>query len=228
MTFGGFTPFTLIDYPGHTAAMVYTIGCNFRCPYCHNPELVDETVEQTFSETEILSFLEKRRGLVEGLVITGGEPTMHDELLPFLEKVKALGFLVKLDTNGTNPDMVEAAIKSGVVDYFAMDIKAPLADYHKTTGRPTDTAALQRSIDLLMHGGVAYEFRTTVIKSLLSPSDLEQIAQEVKGAKAYYLQKFVPTTILNPQFKRKVTYTDNDFITFQKQAARYVEYCGIR
>ena len=228
MTFGGFTPFTLIDYPGKTAAMVYTIGCNFRCPYCHNPELVDETVTETFSEETILSFLEKRRGLVEGLVVTGGEPTMHDDLLPFLLKVKALGFLVKLDTNGTNPDMVEAAIASGAVDYFAMDIKAPLADYHKTTGRPSSAAALRRSIELLMHGGVAYEFRTTVIKSLLSPEDLAQIAQEIKGAKAYYLQKFVPTTILNPQFKRKVTYTDDDFTEFQKQAAHHVEYCGIR
>lgn len=229
MRFGGFTPFTLIDYPGKTAAMVYTIGCNFRCPYCHNPELVDETVEETFKEEFVISFLKSRRGMLDGLVITGGEPSMHGEkLLSFMKRVKEMGFCVKLDTNGTNPEFITKAISSGLCDYIAMDVKAPLATYHRVVGRPVNTGAIQASIGLLKNGSVEHEFRTTVIKALLSPEDLEEIAREISGAKRYYLQKFIPTNILNPQFKRKVSYTDEEFETFRERAARYVMYCGIR
>lgn len=228
MTFGGFTPFTLIDYPGKTACIVFTIGCNFRCPYCHNPELVDETVEETFSEEFVLSFLEKRRGILDGIVITGGEPTLHEDLLPFIAKVKRLGFLVKLDTNGTNPSLLRDALEKKLLDYVAMDVKAPLSSYHRTAGRPVNTDALKESIDILLNASVPYEFRTTVVKALLSPEDIEEIAREVSGAKRYYLQKFIPSNILNPQFKRKVAYTDEEFAQFQKTAQKYVAYCGIR
>lgn len=229
MIFGGFTPCTLIDYPGKTAAMVYTIGCNFRCPYCHNPELVNETVEETFSEEVVVSFLESRQGMLDGLVITGGEPTMHGEnLLLFMERVKKLGFLIKLDTNGTNPDFIVAATRRRLVDYIAMDIKAPLKTYHRVVGRPVDTDAIKQSIALIKNGPIEYEFRTTVIKALLSPEDLGEIAKEIEGAKRYYLQKFIPTNILNPQLKRKVSYTDNDFVEFQNTASKYVAYCSIR
>lgn len=229
MIFGGFTPCTLIDYPGKMAAMVYTIGCNFRCPYCHNPELVDETVEETFPEEIIISFLESRQGILDGLVITGGEPTMHgEELLLFMERVKKLGFLIKLDTNGTNPDFIVAATRRRLVDYIAMDIKAPLRTYHRVVGRPVDTDAIGQSIAFIKNGPIEYEFRTTVIKALLSPEDLGEIAKEIQGAKRYYLQKFIPTNILNPQFKRKVSYADNDFVEFQKTASHHVAYCGIR
>ncbi len=228
MTFGGFTPFTLIDYAGKTACIVFTVGCNFRCPYCHNPELVDETAEETFSEAFVLSFLEKRRGILDGLVITGGEPTMHGDLLPFIAKVKQLGFLVKLDTNGTNPSLLRDALEKKLVDYVAMDVKAPLSSYYKTVGRPVNTDALKESIDILLNASIPYEFRTTVVKALLSPEDLEEIVREISGAKRYYLQKFIPSNILNPQFKRKVTYTDEEFEQFQKTAQKYVAYCGIR
>ncbi|MEX2013910.1 MAG: anaerobic ribonucleoside-triphosphate reductase activating protein [Parcubacteria group bacterium] len=229
MIFGGFTPFSLIDYPGKTAGMVYTIGCNFRCAYCHNPELVDETVETTYPEAFVLSFLEGRQGMLDGLVITGGEPTMHGEkLLSFMKQVKDLGFLVKLDTNGTNPEFITTAIQDGLVDYIAMDVKAPLSTYHRTVSRPVNTGAIHASINLLRNSSIEYEFRTTVIKALLSPENLEKIASEISGAKRYFLQKFVPTNILNPQFKRKVSYTDDEFKAFQETAAKYVEYCGIR
>lgn len=229
MNFGGFTALTLIDYPGKTAAMVYTIGCNFRCPYCHNPELVDETIEKTFPEDFILGFLENRIGLLDGVVITGGEPTMHgDDLLSFMEKVKALGFSVKLDTNGTDPNFIRKAIQRNIVDYIAMDVKAPLASYHENVGRPVDTDAIKESITLLMQGAVPYEFRTTVVKALLSPHDVENIAKEIQGATQYYLQKFVPTKILNPQFKHKVSYTDEEFETLKERAGKYVAHCGIR
>lgn len=229
MIFGGFTALTLIDYPGKTAAMVYTIGCNFRCPYCHNPELVDETVEKVYDEAFVLSFLEKRTGVLDGVVITGGEPTMHgNDLLDFMRRVKALGFLVKLDTNGTHPDFLKEAARHKVIDYVAMDMKAPLSAYHKTANRPVDTDAIRASIDFLLDGDVPYEFRTTVIKTLLVPDDIEAIAKEIEGARAYYLQKFIPTKILNPQFKRKTTYSDEEFDALQERAEKYVDFCGIR
>src|SRR3989344_4293270 len=227
MKFGGFVPCTLIDYPGKTACIVYTIGCNFRCPYCHNPELVNETVERTFSESRIFTFLESRRGVIDGVVITGGEPTMHgQDLLLFMRRVKERGFLVKLDTNGTNPKLLETAINQSLVDYVAMDVKAPLSTYHRVVGRPVDIGAIRRSIDTLLSSGVPYEFRTTVVKPLLSPEDLEGIAREIAGASRYYLQKFVSSTILNPQFKRKVEYTDVELEAFRSNAEKYVAFCG--
>ncbi|MFA6158799.1 MAG: anaerobic ribonucleoside-triphosphate reductase activating protein [Candidatus Paceibacterota bacterium] len=228
MVFGGFEKFTLIDYPGKVACMVYTIGCNFRCPYCHNPELVDETVEVRYGEEEILAFLDRRKGMIDGIVITGGEPTMHDDLLDFMKKVKDRGFLVKLDSNGTRPAMIREAIDRKLVDYIAMDMKAPLSRYSQTVARPVDTEAIAESIALLMSSPVEYEFRTTVIKSLVSPEEIEEIGREIKGAKRYYLQKFIPTKLLNPQFRRKTTYTDEEFEGFRKTLSAYVAYCGIR
>lgn len=228
MIFGGFEKCTLIDYPGKIAAMVYTIGCNFRCPYCHNPELVDETVEDTYEESEILNFLDTRRGLLDGVVITGGEPTMHKELPDFMRSVKERGFLVKLDTNGTNPDMLAQVIADGLVDYVAMDMKSSLRKYSQTVARPVDSEAIQKSIHLLMKNSVEYEFRTTVVKSLTSPDDLLEIGNDIRGARQYFLQQFVPTKILNPQFKRKVSYSDEELVGFRDLLASYVESCHIR
>ncbi len=228
MIFGGFEKCTLVDYPGKVACMVYTIGCNFRCPYCHNPELVDETVETTYSEAAILDFLDTRKGLLDGVVITGGEPTMHEELPAFARRVKEKGFLVKLDTNGTNPEMLRRTIDEGLVDYVAMDIKSPLDSYSQTVARAVDVEAIRESISILLASPIEYEFRTTIVKSLLSPEDLKRIGEAIRGAKSYYLQKFVPTKILNPQFRRKVTYTDEEFVEFQKIMHEYVETCKIR
>lgn len=229
MEFGGLEKFTLIDYPGKTAAMVYTIGCNFRCPYCHNPELVDETVERKFSEEEIISFLETRVGLLDGIVITGGEPTLHgDDLYNFIKRVKKLGFLVKLDSNGTNPEFLRKVIDEKLVDYIAMDVKSPIDTYHIVAGRPVNKEGIRKSIEILKENKVDYEFRTTIIKCLTSPEDLKKIAKDIKGAKKYYLQKFIPTKILNPQFKRKTTYTDEEFLKLWNMASEYVGFCGIR
>lgn len=228
MIFGGFEKCTLVDYPGKVACMVYTIGCNFRCPYCHNPELVDETVETTYSEAVILDFLDTRKGLLDGVVITGGEPTMHEELPEFARRVKEKGFLVKLDTNGTNPEMLRQGIDEGWVDYVAMDMKSPLETYSQTVARAVDVEAIRKSISILLASSIEYEFRTTIVKSLLSHEDLKRIGEAIRGAKCYYLQKFVPTKILNPQFRRKVTYTDEEFIEFKKIMHEYVETCGIR
>lgn len=229
MIFGGFEKCTLIDYPGKVACMVYTIGCNFRCPYCHNPELVDETVEVKFAEKEILSFLDKRKKMLDGIVITGGEPTMHgDKLIDFMKKVKSKGFLVKLDSNGTFPKVLKKAIDEKLVDYIAMDIKSPLSKYSQTVARPVDTAAIRESIALIMNSPVDYEFRTTVIKAQLAPLDFDEIGREIEGAKKYFLQKFIPTKLLNPQFRKKVSYTDDEFALLQEKMNNYVNYCGIR
>ena len=229
MIFGGLEKATLIDYPGRIACMVYTIGCNMRCPYCHNPELVDELTETRITEREVFNFLDTRKDMLEGVVITGGEPTIHGEdLLRFMRKVKRLGFLVKLDSNGTNPLFLKRAIAERVVDYIAMDVKAPLARYSQIAARPVDTAAIAESIRLLIASPILYEFRTTVIKGVLSPADIEEIGKEIQGAKRYFLQKFIPTKVLNPQFKRKVTYTDEEFIGLREKMSNYVNYCGIR
>jgi len=209
--------------------MVYTIGCNFRCPYCHNPELVDETVEFAWPEEKVLEFLEGRKKMLDGLVVTGGEPTIHGaDLLAFLARVKAKGLLVKLDSNGTHPEILREALARKLVDYIAMDIKSPVASYSKTVARPVDGAAIRASIKLLMGAGIEYEFRTTLIKQMQSPADIEDILQEIRGAKRYFLQKFVPTKLLNPQFRKKVSYGDDELARFQKMALTYVDYCGIR
>ncbi len=228
MIFGGLEKFTLIDYPGKIACMVYTVGCNFRCPYCHNPELVDETVETAIPESDVLEFLAERSSMLDGLVITGGEPTMHDDLPKFMKKVKDLGLLVKLDSNGTRPEMLKEVVENKLVDYIAMDIKSTMSKYSQTVARPVDIDSIRGSIKFLMDSGVDYEFRTTVIKALLAPEDFEEIGEEIKGAKRYFLQKFIPTKILNPQFRRKVTYSDDEFLEFQNLMNTYVSYCGIR
>lgn len=228
MIFGGFEKCTLIDYPGKIACMVYTVGCNFRCPYCHNPELVDETASETVTEEEVLAFLDTRKGLLDGLVITGGEPTIHDDLLSFIEKVKAKGFLVKLDSNGTRPDVLKEAMKRNLVDYIAMDIKSPLAKYSTVVARPADIDRIRESIELLMTSPVEYEFRTTILKALLSGEDIVQIGREIQGAKRYYLQAFVPTKILNPQFRKKVSYTREELEELCDRVKPFVTHCAIR
>jgi len=228
MTFGGLEKFTLIDYPGKIACVAYTIGCNFRCPYCHNPELVDETVEARITEKELFDFLGERTHMLEGVVITGGEPTMHEDLPAVMERIKSLGYLVKLDTNGTNPVMLHQVVEAGIVDYVAMDIKSPLRKYSATVARPVDIEAIQSSIDFLLSSPVEYEFRTTVIKGMQLPEDIEEIGKEIKGARRYFLQKFIPTKILNPQFIKKTTYSDKEFEGFRKKLQNYVNYCAIR
>ncbi len=227
MKIGGLHKFTAIDYPGKVACIVYTIGCNFRCPYCHNPELVDETAEE-IPQQEIWKFLETRRGLLDGVVITGGEPTLHEDLPDFIAKVKGMGFLVKLDTNGTRPAVLKKVIEEKLVDYIAMDMKAPVEMYSLSVGRAVHPDALRQSIALIINSQIDYEFRTTVVKALLSPEDIEQIGKEIRGARRYYLQKFRTGKILNPQFLKKVTYSDKEFSEIKEMMLGYVTFCATR
>ena len=197
---GGLQKTSLLDYPEKISAIIFTQGCNFRCGYCHNPELVglnrqDELIPESF----IWEFLNKRRGILDGVVITGGEPCLQPDLADFIRKVKSMNFLVKLDTNGAFPDVVENLISENLVDYIAMDIKAPLEKYSCITNSYVDTTKIQKSINIILNSNIAYEFRTTVLKSLLSSEDIENIGKIIHSANRYYLQKFVETKILNPE-----------------------------
>lgn len=191
MLISGLQKLTLLDYPGRVACTVFTGGCNFRCPFCHNAPLVlPERLARDSSEEAVLAFLSKRRGVLDGVAVTGGEPLLHRDIGAFLEKVKALGFSVKLDTNGSFPDRLRTLVSAGLVDRVAMDVKNSPALYEKTAGAAVDMAAIARSRDFLLSGAVDYEFRTTVVKGLHTKESLMDAARWIRGAKEYYLQQF--------------------------------------
>ena len=192
MEFSGIQKLTLLDYPGKVACTIFTPGCNLRCPFCHNASLaLPERERDVLSGEEILSFLKKRQGLLDGVAVTGGEPLLHPDLAEFLSKVKELGYLVKLDTNGTFPERLKAAVAAGVVDRVAMDIKAAPENYGRTTGTAKlDLAPIRESAAFLMGGGVDYEFRTTCVKGIHTAGDFKAIGEWIAGAKEYYLQDF--------------------------------------
>lgn len=228
MKIGGVQKVSLVDYPGYVAAALFTIGCNMRCGYCHNPELVlPERYAPTIPVSEILAFLAARMGRLEAVVISGGEPTMHDDLPGFIRQVRALGYRIKLDTNGTHPDMLAALYHDGLLDFVAMDVKAPLKKYQQVVARPIDTTAIMRSIRLIQDSGIDHEFRTTVVRSQLSPADIDTIGQLVAGAPRFALQKFRPGRTLNPQFHRELTYTDEEFESLRRHMERYVTTCVV-
>ncbi len=192
MFISGLQKLTLLDYPGRVACTVFTGGCNFRCPFCHNAPLVlPERLAQDTDEEQVLAFLRKRTGILDGVAITGGEPLIHKEIPSFLEKVKALGFSIKLDTNGSFPEMLESIVKAGLVDRVAMDIKNCPEKYAETIGlKDFDIAPVERSKSFLMECGIDYEFRTTVVKGIHTEESLLGAAEWIAGAKEYYLQQF--------------------------------------
>ena len=229
MIFGGLQNFSLIDYPGKTCAIVFTVGCNFRCPYCHNPELVnlnDDTI--VIEEQEILEFLENRKGKLDAVSITGGEPTLHKDLLDFMKKLKDMGFLIKLDSNGTCPDMLQKALHQKLVDYLAMDIKAPLDKYEKVTIKPINIDDIKKSIEIIKNSGIDHEFRTTIVESLLSKDDILKIGETITGAKRYYLQKFIATKTNDPKYLKETTYSDEELENLRAKIAKKVKFCGVR
>ncbi len=191
MFFAGFQKLTLLDYPEKVACILFTMGCNFRCPFCHNASLVRAENKAEISEEEVLSFLKKRKGVMDGVCISGGEPLLYDGLGDFIKKVKALGYSVKLDTNGSLPEKLKALVREGLVDYVAMDIKNSFESYDKTTGIKTDLNNIKESLAFLLSGTVEYEFRTTLVKELHTDEDMESIGKMIKGAKRYFLQNFV-------------------------------------
>ena len=199
MKIGGLQKFSLIDFPGRFSAIVFAQGCNFRCPFCHNPELVlPEKFGPCIPEKEVFDFLKKRVGQLEGVVITGGEPTIQPNLESFIREIKELGFAVKLDTNGSNPQVLERLLSW--LDYVAMDIKGPPKKYPKISGAQVGIAAVRRSVGLIMSSDLDYEFRTTFVKPLLEVEDFQEIGLLVSGAKRFALQKFVLSKHIRPDF----------------------------
>ena len=192
MKIGGLIKFTLIDFPGRPAAVVFTQGCNFRCRYCHNPELVyPHMFAELVAIEEIYSFLKRRQGTLEGVVVSGGEPTLHEDLPSFMADLKAMGYATKLDTNGTRPDMLKSLLDAKLLDYIAMDIKAPLEKYSLITGVDFNPEVLKQSMDLIRQSGLEYEFRTTYDKEVLTDADISTITQRLDG-KNYRVQECLP------------------------------------
>jgi pyruvate formate lyase activating enzyme len=192
MIIGGLVKFSLCDYPGQPAAVIFTQGCNFRCVFCHNLDLMPPVSSsgQSIPESRILSFLEARKPQLNHVVISGGEPTIQADLGPFCKRIKQLGYQVKVDTNGSRPRVIRRLIDEGSVDYLAMDIKAPIPAYHKMIGVPFDTDAILESIAVIADGAIPHQFRTTVVDGLLGEADLTQIRRLVPAGSPHRLQPF--------------------------------------
>ncbi len=206
MRIGGFQKFSLSDFPGHPAAIVFTQGCNFRCPFCHNGDLIPETPNDglLIPEDFVLSYLRSRAGKLDGLVVTGGEPTLQTDLTGFLSKVRKIGYRIKVDTNGSRPDVLELLISGGLVDFIAMDVKAPARSYDRLTGVNAPIDEITRSIDLLSCCGIEHEFRTTHVSSLLSDDELDGVAGMIPDGSTFRLQTFNPSRA----FDRSLRTTD--------------------
>jgi len=215
---------SLIDYPPYTACVVFIGGCNFRCPYCQNPDLVEMTAPD-MTENEIFEFLTERKEWIDAVVITGGEPTLYTELLPFIETVKSMGFLVKLDTNGTNPKLLEQMLP--MLDYVAMDIKAPAEDYEKAVKVKVDIDKVKRSIEIIKNAK-DYEFRTTAVPGLFSVEEAHKIGKWLKGSKRFGLQTFRPQNTLDKKFMEIKPYHRKDMKVFLGILEKYVDEVELR
>lgn len=234
MKIGGFQKNSLIDWEGRVAAVVFTTGCNFRCPFCHNPGLVTEMESEADNGLDttagILAYLEEWKDWLEGVVVTGGEPTVHPELPDFLSEIKRRGIPVKLDSNGSNPVLLEKIIEAGLVDYIAIDIKTVLDPerYRQACGRSVDLKLIRQSISLVMEGRCDYEFRSTVVPGLFDQDEIELITAAISGARRYLLQQFKPGSCLDHGYNQRVSYPDEYLGRLRERAAPLVQSCLIR
>lgn len=229
MQIAGLQKSSLVDYPSKIAAVVFTLGCNFRCPYCHNPNILTAvSTNRLFDEAAVFDFLKTRKGKLDAVVVSGGEPTLQKDLSEFFEKLKELGFLTKLDTNGSSPKILEYLIKEELLDYVAMDIKAPIEKYKEIARINIDTNNILKSIEILKNSKIGYEFRTTTVKSQLSFEDFEKVGKMLCGTENYYLQKFKPDITLNPDFAKEKTYTDEEFLKIKTMLLKYIKNVHIR
>ncbi len=228
---GGLQKTTLIDYPGRLAAVVFLVGCNFRCPFCYSAELVlpeKIKLQPRISEKEVFDFLEQRKGLLEGVVICGGEPTIQKDLPQFLEMIKKMGFLVKLDTNGSNPEILKDLIDRKLVDYVAMDIKAPFIKYKETSGGRADLDKIKQSIGIIKSSGIDYEFRTTVVPTMHSKEDIIQLAKDISPAKKYFIQGFRPEKTIEKKFETVKGYSEEFLTEIKREIEKFFEICQVR
>lgn len=246
MRIGGLEKLSLIDYPGELSAVVFTIGCTFRCPFCYNPMLVlsnssdrsgntsprGEELEQgptLFEEGGLFLFLEGRRGKLDAVVISGGEPTIHQDLPEFIKKIKNLEFKAKLDSNGTNPEMLKNILAENLVDYLAMDLKAAPTDYERATGVKFPFEKIEQSVKLIMESGVPYEFRTTCVPGFINKNSIEEMGKSIAGADKWYLQNFKSdTTLIDKSLYGKSGFTEKEMKEFAEIGRKYVKKCEIR
>lgn len=228
---GGFQKLTLIDYPEKIACVIFLIGCNFRCPFCYSSELVllEKIKNQPkISERDIFDFLKEKKGLIEGVVISGGEPTIHKNLLNFCKKIKELGYPIKLDTNGSNPDLLKDLIEKKLIDYIAMDIKASKEKYEEYSGVKIDIKKIEKSIKLLKEEKINYEFRTTLAPGL-NYSDSIKIVNWLKPTKKYFLQRFrTDKEIINPDIKKLVSLKEEKIEKIIEGVKKEFEICKLR
>jgi len=225
----GHIPSSLLDYPGKICSVIFLPDCNFRCPFCQNPDLITKPEKIPNVEHEkIFEHLKSRRKWLDGVCITGGEPCLHKNLPEFLSEIKKLGFLVKLDTNGTNPEMLKELIEKKLVDYIAMDIKAPLKDYDKVTKVKVNMKNMQESIDTIKKSKEDYEFRTTAVPKFIGKKEVEEIGKWLKGSKSYCLQQFRPLITLDKFFKNERTYTPEELKELAEVAKPFFESVCVR
>jgi pyruvate formate lyase activating enzyme len=228
MKIGGFQKTSLLDYPDYISAIIWTVGCNFRCPFCYNKNLIFGDVE-TYPQEEIFSFLEKRKGKLEGLVITGGEPLLQEDIVDFTGKVKKLGYLIKIDTNGTYPEKLKELIDKKLVDYIAMDVKAQKKKYDQLTGVKTKLIDIEKSIAIIKNDAPDYEFRTTFIPGLLKKEDIIEIAKWLEGSKRFYLQQFkndIP--LVSSEYQNIAPYTKKELMETLNEIKHYFQNCDVR
>lgn len=259
MLIGGLQKFSLLDYPGKISAIIFTQGCNFRCQFCYNPRLVWpirpaivpssgtlageggklkyargqsgewQKVHFGYSQDELFAFLKSRLGKLDAVVITGGEPCLQKDLPGFVKKIKALGYLVKLDTNGSRPDVLAKLIKEKLVDYLAMDLKAPAKKYEEVTGEQIDFNKIRESVKLIKESGLPYEFRTTVVPDLLDRDDIGQMGKIIRGAGLWYLQNFKSQSeMIIQELKGKVPYNTRQMKEMAEIGRKYVKKCEAR
>jgi pyruvate formate lyase activating enzyme len=225
MKFAAIQRTSAIDFPGRVCSILFTAGCMFRCPYCHNPELIEGS--NSLDESEIMKKLLERKNLVDAVSLTGGEVTLQSELPSFLQKLKKEGFTTKIDTNGVHPEMVKTVLP--LLDFIAMDVKAVDAEhYEKTVKVPVKFENIRKSISLIMDSGIEYEFRTTLVPVLFPKEKIEQLGELLKGAKKLVLQQFVPTKTLDPSFQNEKPYTREELQEIKKKLEKYVDDVEIR
>ncbi|KPK32992.1 MAG: hypothetical protein AMS24_02560 [Chlamydiae bacterium SM23_39] len=227
MKIGGFQKLSLLDYPNKLSCIIFLKKCPFRCHFCYNKNLIYDNPPY-YEEKEIYDFLKKRKDMLDAIVITGGEPTIQKELPLFIQKLKKFNLLIKLDTNGINPKMLSDLLILNLLDYIAMDIKAPLDKYKKVIDVDIEIEKIKKSINIILSSSINHEFRTTVVKGLHTKKDLLNIAKMIEGADLYVLQKFVPLSPLNKKFKNKNSLSDKTLKNIKADIKKYVKKCIIR
>jgi pyruvate formate lyase activating enzyme len=232
MFFGGFQKQSFIDYPGKLSCVLFASGCNFDCPYCHNPDLVKNGMScpQPIDEETIWTYLGKRKGFLDGVVISGGEPTLQRDLVSVCEKIQEMGYPIKLDTNGSRPQVIQDLIEKGLVDYIAMDLKTDPCQYFPMIRHIEDPQSIHASIQVVMASDLPYEFRTTCVRPLVGEETVKNIAKAIKGARLYALQRFLNNGVLHPEFFMETGSgcDEDELMQLKEIAAPWVQECIVR